>query len=203
MGWNKLSKSEQCSANLFLKAFKYLFHELPRQPVQHFPSCTFRNLPFISHLNLSCSILGPFSCVPSTGKKQYSLLYQLFTDFLDGRLLLCLPTLFLLQKCWALFTFWIATVSYIFWQSSCFSLHSFHFIQTSGIPKLEGVLQLSLQKTQKKDTSDCEPFFMPHNPTIMTTHYHLLIYHHFRSFSEKILLYSNFSSFICTADIPT
>lgn len=74
---------EQCSPNLFLKAFRYILHELRRQSLQYFPSFTIRNFSFIPHLNLSCSILGLLLCVPSIGKTQARLLHQLFNTFLD------------------------------------------------------------------------------------------------------------------------
>lgn len=90
---------EQCSPNLFLKTFRQILHKLPRQPLQYFSSLTIRNFPFIPHLNLSCSILGPLLCVPSIGKKQARLLHQFFNAFLiSWRLLPCLPILSFCRK---------------------------------------------------------------------------------------------------------
>lgn len=77
-------RSEQCSANLLLKAFRYLFHELPR----HLSRTSLRSP--LETLNIALysssepfSILVPLLCVPSIGKKQDSLLHQFFTAFLD------------------------------------------------------------------------------------------------------------------------
>lgn len=114
------------------------------------------------------------------------------------------PYPFLLPKDWGLFTVCVVSGFYVPWHSSCSSLDCFHFIHSSGVPKPDRVLQLSLPKTyRKRGSSGCESVFMPHNTMTLTTHYHLLIHYDFRFFSEKILLYNNFSSFICTVDIPT